>query len=367
VPAAAGVAVVLVLAGLVQAGRSLPLRHGRAGAAGHSPAAGNSPAAGQPAVLGQSATADPPDFVGVLQPGGLTMFSPVTGRAVRSLPAIGISNGFTLAPDSSRVFVTSLLSRQLEIRSISVRTRKISSVADGAHPAVSPDSRFLAYATGTQQYTGLAIRDLATGTTRSIGLLGLVGADASLLNGQLTWLGDGMQVVALPQPDAVAAGQATSPSKAAVGNACGQQDSPRGLCLIVVDANSSRLQGRRVYVRWAMLPGASGDSNAVTISGLVPAQRTLLLATSFVSSPVFDAVIIDGGSLVDWEFSPLPLPARASLMAIAPGGDRVPYLTAQDGSAQPALWVAQPRDGRLADQHRLYVDTGKVSFGAAAW
>jgi hypothetical protein len=366
VPATAGMAVVLVLAGLALAGRALP-GPGSAGAAGKPGAAGTQ------TVPGQSAAADPPDFVGLLHArpgvasgGGIVMLSAVTGQVVRSLTDNWLGTPsvrqeyfpIALAPDSQMVFVHTLVvsASSLELRSISVQTRKSSFVAYGDIPAVSPDSRYLAYAGAAGQHgdgqLDLAIRDLATGTTRSIDLRDLMGP---LGNAQITWLGDGTQVVVMPQADGDAAD-----------NACGRQDSPRGVCLLVVDTGASHLQARRVFVPWAVLHW-TGPTPYVLISGLVSGQQTLLLATCCVRSPVLDAVRIDGGTVVRQYAAPLPLPPGAFLEAIAPGGDRVLYLTSRTSHSRPALWVAAPRGGRLVSRHRLFVDTSKVSFSGAAW
>jgi hypothetical protein len=116
----------------------------------------------------------------------VTLLSPLTGRIVRRVTFFGGSltgNGMALSPDSRFVYVTLSGPGQIHIDRISVATGHRSFVADGAQPAVSPDGRYLAYATG-RQFTGIAVRDLLSGRTTMITLRNQLGADASLLPGQ---------------------------------------------------------------------------------------------------------------------------------------------------------------------------------------
>ena len=74
--------------------------------------------------------------------------------------------------------------------------RRRSFVADGAQPAISSDGTQLAYGASPG---GLAVRELATGQTRTIRLPQL-GEAANLLNASISWLADGSDVAIVPAP-----------------------------------------------------------------------------------------------------------------------------------------------------------------------
>src|SRR5215470_4635195 len=76
----------------------------------------------------------------------LELISPKTGRVAKVVAHVGTGNGFALSPDSKSLYVVGPVGGTIEIRRVSVATGKISFVADGAYPAVSPDGRYLAYA-----------------------------------------------------------------------------------------------------------------------------------------------------------------------------------------------------------------------------
>ena len=364
VPVTAAVAVVLVLAGLTLAGRSLPPRHHSAGTSESQSAA-------------RSAAEGLPDFA-VLQSRALTLFSPVTGKAVWSVPAAGMAGQFAVAPDSKTVYVTRSINGQPQISSISVRTGKVSFVADGLQPSVSPDSRYLAYVTGAQ-YSRLAIRDLATGTTRSIDLTVRLG-NSRLLNGQLTWFANGTQVVILPRPDATSLANASGSSSAS--NACGQRHPRRSFCLLVVNTGGARLQANRIIVSYTGLNTADVLSQAVMISGLVlspgtPAgydqrMHTVILATTaVVRSPLYVMVTLVGDQPGAEGDVYLPVPRLATLAAIAPDAGGVVYLMPRTGHSRPSVWVAEVggTDSHAWDvvRHRVPLDAAKGSFSGAAW
>jgi sugar lactone lactonase YvrE len=141
------------------------------------------------AAAGSAVVRDPADFAASLLSArsgaeSVWMTSAATGR-MRLVARVGTGNGFALAPDGASVFVVGLVRRggreAIEIREISVATHRIRFIADGAYPAVSPDGRYLAYATGAG-FRRLAVRDLRTGRTRVINVTGLIGRDATFLN-----------------------------------------------------------------------------------------------------------------------------------------------------------------------------------------
>lgn len=315
--------------------------------------------------------ADPPAFAVALVPrtGGpgytingppesIKLLSPVTGQIVRSVAAGGGGNGFALSPDSRSVYVVGPVKGQTSIERISVATGQRSFIADGAQPAVSPDGSYLAYATG-RLFTKLAIRDLRTGTTRVISLGGLIGADSGLLNGQVTWLGDGTQVVAMPAAFGTAVAGTPSPSPtAAARNSCGHKGASDRLCLVVIDLAGGHPRARRVFV--------SGAWGQPLISGDLAAPSTLLLAMSLVSRPEIGAAAISAAGVSMQRLAVLPPDALAE--AFAPGGDRILYLrVSRRGHPQPALWVATISGGRLAGAHALFTDNSKLAFNRAAW
>jgi hypothetical protein len=355
VPAAAGLAV-LIVAALGAAAELVPAQHARPAPT----AAGSLAAATRPPG---PAAADPRYFAALLRPGGLSLLSPVTGKVVSPLARLGISNGMALAPDGRHLYVTSLLGRQLVIRSVATATRQEVRVAHGAQPAVSPDSRDLAYVADAPAFTTVAVRDLATGVTRSIDLSRLIGPGASMLAGQLAWTGN--QVIALPQPDAVGTSYPAPVAGHRAG--CGQEDSPHGLCLLVVSTGAGKLQARRVFVPWTALRLRRGEIGSIKISGLVTGQRTLLLATWFTRSPVLAAVEVGAGKVSTRAVRPLRLPSAAQVVAIAPAGDRLLYLTSETPHAMPALWITPVRKGAVTAGRRLLTDTLRLSFDGAVW
>jgi hypothetical protein len=239
-----------------------------------------------------------------------------------------------------------------------VATGHRSFVADGALPAISPDGRYLAYATG-RRFTEMALRDLTSGRTTVISLRGQIGTGASLLAGQVSWLGDGTQIVVRPAGGltAVAARSPVTPP----GNSCGkqnlqdQQDSQHHLCLVLVSQNSGKLlRASRVYV-----PGNWGDQPL--ISGDVAGSSTLLLAGSPASRALLGVATVSAAGVTVQRVAPLP---RGALpVAFAPGGDRILYLRGHG----PALWVATIASGRPAGAHLVFTGSSKGAFGWAAW
>ena len=246
---------------------------------------------------------------------------------------------------------------QISIERISVATGQRSFIADGAQPAVSPDGSYLAYATG-RLFTKVAIRDVRTGTTRVVNLGSLIGSGSGLLTGQVAWLGDGTQVVAMPVPFGTTGAARTPSPGAAARNSCSQQSTPGRLFLVVIDLAGGRPRARRVFV-----PGTWG---LPLISGDLAAPSTLLLARSLVSQPGIGAAAITAAGVTVQRLASLPPDALAE--AFAPGGDRILYLrVSRRGHARPALWVATISAGRLSGAHPLFTDNSKLAFNGAAW
>jgi WD40-like Beta Propeller Repeat len=315
---------------------------------------------------GQAArrVADPPDFALELSSthtgaASIWMVSAATGRR-RLAARVGTGNGFALSPDGSSAYVVAPAGTTIKIRRVNVAIHKTSFVADGAYPAVSPNGRYLAYATG-REFRDLAVRDLRTGRTRVISLARQMGGDASFLNqGAVTWLGDGSQIVAMPEADGIATGAASSgPGAAARRSAarqvepvCGRKAAGRQ-CLFVVHAGPGRLTARRIWVRGPVQ----------LISGDMARPGTLITATG-EPGPAQDlwAVRLGGRRIEATRLAAMPADSLPD--AIAPVADRIVYIA---GSGPPELWIATIRGGRLTGKHRLYRDTAQQGAGNAAW
>ncbi len=294
----------------------------------------------------------------------ITMMSPRTGRMVKIVARAGTGNGFALSPDSKYIFVVGPNHGAIQIRGISVATGKISFAADGAYPAVSPDSRYLAYATG-RKFTKLAVRDLRTGSTRVINLRSLIGKDGNLLNeGTVTWLGDGTEILAVPGGIAVATGSALKSVAGATATAgAARADGVSSPPLPPLRAVVLRIRPGRLSARTITIPGPS-DSTFTVISGDLSKPRSFLVARSGSGAArgTLDEVSLNGGSVADRRIAWLP---RAAMpVAIAPDGDRLLYLI---GHTPPALWAATVRNGGLTGQHHLFTDSPKFEFDQAAW
>ncbi|MGN6682053.1 MAG: TolB family protein, partial [Streptosporangiaceae bacterium] len=201
----------------------------------------------------------------------IELISPTTGRVAKVVAGVGTGNGFALSPDGKDVYVVGTAGPSIEIRRISVATGKASVVAEGAYPAVSPDGRYLAYATGGR-YSKVAVRDLRTGRVRAIDLRSLLGNGGNFLNqGQITWLGDGNEVVAVP---GISASEAAARSGAGAGAATAGSDQlpPGRQSLIVIKIRASGLTARRIVV-----PDPYQDPFLV-ISGDLSQKRAGLIA-----------------------------------------------------------------------------------------
>jgi hypothetical protein len=330
-------------------------------------AAGPAPPGGRPAA------ADPPvvAIAGSSARGSssrIELMSPRTGRVTKVLARVSTGNGLALSPDSKFLYVVGPAGPAIEIRRISVATGKVSVVADGAYPAVSPDGRYLAYATG-DRFSKVAVRDLSTGSTRVIDLRSLLGSGSNLLNqGAITWLGDGDEVIVVPGIAASAAaavvtagggggGGAGAGGGGGGGAAGGDQVPPGRQSLVIVKIRPDGLAARRIVV-----PDPYQEPFLV-ISGDLSRQRAVLIARmGFAAAGTITRVILRGRGYETRVMAKLPRGAMP--VAIAPRGDRVLYLV---GHGPPVLWTADIEGGRLTGQHRLLTDTSKFGLDQAAW
>jgi hypothetical protein len=164
-----------------------------------------------PSFASASVPTPPSTFVVVTQAGNqfrsrMSLYSSATGTIVRPLASFSDSftnNGLAYAPDGSAVYFT-LIPRHhtrrfsLRLMRLDVATRRQTFIADGAQPALSNDGTQLAYGAAPR---GLAVRDLASGQTRTIGL-GQLGVAANLLAATVSWLADGSDIAIVPAPTA---------------------------------------------------------------------------------------------------------------------------------------------------------------------
>jgi hypothetical protein len=289
--------------------------------------------------------------------GEVRLTSASTGRVTATLPVPAGGNGIALAPDAKTLFVPQ---SNLRLTQVSVTTGKSKIIGTGAYPAVSPDSEFVAYATGSS-LSEVAIRNVSTGRTRTLSLTPLVGSGSTLVNrGGLTWLGDGSEVVAVAEPDATTTSVTSAPLLLAdrlAKNPCGQQDARAGLCAIVIKV-ARRLSARRVY-----LHGVAGAAISV-LSGDLTAERTFFVGTAGLSPMRIRRISLVGrGARVHLAAT---LPSRSTdAVALAPDGDRLVY--GSPSGARPRLWIASISHGRLTDRRRLLIDSPSFELSQAAW
>jgi hypothetical protein len=313
--------------------------------------AGHAPGAGM--------AADPPLVaIEVMSRGShsqLELISPKTGRA-KVVAHVGTGDGFALAPDSKNMYVVGPVGSTIEIRRLSTATGKLSFVADGAYPALSPDGRQLAYVTG-RGFTSIAVRDLRSGRTRVMDLRSLLGKNANLLNqGGVSWLGDGGEVVVVPG-FSVSAAAAGLTARRGAGIASGHRAPPGRQSLIVVKTSSDNLSARRIIV-----PDPYEETFGV-ISGDLSQPRSFLIARpGFGAAGTITRVSLRGRGYQARVIARLP--SGVMPVVIAPRGDWVLYVAGQSPSA---LWAAAIGNSGLSGQHRLFAGTRGLRVDQAAW
>jgi hypothetical protein len=176
-----------------------------------------------------------PRILALVQGQGLQIRSAVTGKLIRKL---GVRGGaISLAFDGKDVYYEGTATLDpFPINRIAVTGGKAVRIASGEDPALSPDGKLLAYATGDGE--AIAVENLARHSTRRIGLRALIGAGASFNNtpGIVTWLDDD-RLVAIPPGDATltASGSATTTPSSASKRTCGALYQQHRQCVIMID------------------------------------------------------------------------------------------------------------------------------------
>jgi hypothetical protein len=149
--------------------------------------------------------------------GVLKLCSPRTGREVRRIGSFNVTgvkgslmltltaNGDAVSPDGRTAYPVVLGDGGIMVARVPVNGHP-SVVANGAQPSISSNGRFLAYASGSSG-KGFAVRDLATGRTRSISLERWIGhgnlMNAGEGNGSMTWLSNSKDVAVIPEEGVV--------------------------------------------------------------------------------------------------------------------------------------------------------------------
>jgi hypothetical protein len=188
---------------------------------------------------------DPGSFVVVLsRPTGarvLEVRSSVSGRTKMVVPGIGpdfTNNGLALSPDRTAAYVTFIGEHRLQIDRIGLADGRRVLVADGEHPAISPDGRRLAYTDALGASQTIAVLDLNTQSTRKINLARWMAGGTDLLPGSITWFGDGSDIAVLPGRAAVRVDGGALTASTGHRGTCAEL--PSATCILVVHDGSGR-------------------------------------------------------------------------------------------------------------------------------
>jgi hypothetical protein len=296
----------------------------------------------------------PPTFVVVKDDGSrsqMSVYSSSTGALVRALASFSdqrfTNNGLAYAPDGNAVYFTLIPQHRtrrfsLRVMRLDVATGRQTFIADGAQPALSSDGTQLAYGASPH---GLAVRDLATGQTRTIGLAQL-GTAAELGNATIGWLGDGSDIAIIPAPTAW--DLVGRPPKL---HWCGTTQTHAVIVFVHVPAPPAPLTADCVH-----LAGRALGPGAIALAGSPASPTTLLVATNADGDKTLVEQIMQSGAI-----SPV-LTIRNSLpLSFDPSGAHLLYLV---GHSPPTLTEATIDNGQLIngpwrDRH--------LALGALAW
>jgi len=252
------------------------------------------------------------------------------------------NNGLALSPDAQSVYGVVVENGSTIIERMSVADGRVTSIGDGEQPAISPNGRYLGYGTGPHGSEALVIRDLRSGSDRSIDLSHLLGPQRDLVTASITWLGDSSQIVVLPGGVAAAATDTTTSSPPGSCSSVAASD----ICLIVASVEgTSSLTARRVIIDGVRADRVSGDA----------LPHSFLMASSFGKAY---RVELRGSEASATRLFSLP---SASPVAFDPRGTQLLYLIGQN---PVDLWIAELGPHGLERTHRLIAD---VHLGELAW
>jgi hypothetical protein len=321
--------------------------------------------AASPARSDAPVGADPSVFVDSRAVGSGTVLelrSTTTGAVLGRLGRFGSSftnNGLALAPNGQSVFFTLIppahpRTSNLIMARISTTTRAVTTLARGEVPAVSPDSRQLAYVTGPHARS-VAVRDLRSNRIRSIDLTSLVGAQADVFNGTLAWLANGRQLALLTSttsPVRVARGLSSSPSAAGGRSACSTAGVRTCLVLLELDRGRSPITARD----YAVPDGVSAPS-VVGADAAAP-DSVLIAGSGAAGTAVVDRLTPTGQTLALQQLASVRSGLALSFDAT---GSHLLYLA---GHSPLALWSATVTPTGLRSPRRLI---SNPQLGSAAW
>jgi hypothetical protein len=304
-----------------------------------------------PSLTSASVPASPPSTFVVVDSGSrMSLYSSATAALVRPLASFSMNaftnNGLAYAPDGSAVYFTLIPRRHtgrfyLKLMRIDVATDRQTLMAEGAQPAISQDGSQLAYATFPH---GLAVRDLATGQTRTLGLAQL-GTAAELLNATIGWLGDGSDIAVIPA--ATPWDLVGRPPKL---HWCGTTQTHAVIVFVHVPAPPAPLTADCVR-----LPGRALGPGAIALAGSPSSPTSLLVGTdAYADKTVVEQITRSGG------ITPVLTIPNSLPLSFDPSGTHLLYLV---GHNPPKLTEATIASGRLTTGPRL----DPIDVGALAW
>ncbi len=282
----------------------------------------------------------------------MSLYSSSTGALTRRLASFSekswTNNGLAFAPDGSAVYFTLIPQHArrafyLRLMRLGVATRHQTFIANGAQPALSQDGTQIAYATFPH---GVAVRDLATGRTRTIGLTTQLGKAADLLNGVIGWLANGSEIAIIPSAPAWdLVGRKPPPA-----HWCGTTTTHAVIVFVHIPAWPQPLSADCVHLgTLGLLPPA-----AMALAGDPNFPTSLMVAANDGNSTRVERISRTGSTT-------RLLTIRDSLpVALDPTGTHLMYLA---GHNPPSLWEATVTDGHLTDRRRL----PKRIWGSIAW
>jgi hypothetical protein len=291
---------------------------------------------------------DPANFV-LVNSGDLEIASAKTGQIVMNLGPIAnyTNNGFALSPNGQYVYATINGNRSTAIERINLSNGQPTPFAAGEQPSISPNGRYVAFGTGPRSAI-LSIRDLKSGTSRSMNLRKLLGPQTDLLNASITWLGNGSQVVVVPGgvgSDLMPGTTTTTPPSGSCSALSISQT-----CFIVVNASTRHsLSARRV-----VLNGLNASGAVVAASG-----RSDLVIASYgtTHTTIYEAVMGHGSG----SFSRLYSLPQVLPVAFGPQGAELFYLK---GHGPVALWLGDVTQHGLEHSRML---NANVALEGLAW